>query len=173
MVSLQSKIIFSPFDKNKYANIIEKIVHTKNKTEKEKSYKIIAKDILTEYEHFDKVIEGPSIHEFQGVPFDFIGCKEGKFVIIELKGAINSFSFPKDIQLARMRDFINEMTKRNIDTLPYLLQINLRQGIYRLLDEKGLSFFFKKTDKTLGTRPIEPIVDKIVDEIKSRSLITV
>jgi hypothetical protein len=44
--------------------------------EKEAFFKRIARDILSK-EGFEKVPEGPSTSQFQGVPFDFMAMKNG------------------------------------------------------------------------------------------------
>ena len=152
------------FDNARYSYLRKKIIEVGNKHAKAESYyKIIAKDILEEFEGFDSVIPAPN---FQGRPFDLFALRKNTYSTIELKGSLKGSNMPSQTQLVRMEDLLGYLKNENITVNPYLLQITLDEGFYRLWMPKGVIGLFKDTDKTLGKyKPIAPIGDWIKQKV--------
>ena len=164
------------FDPGVYSDIKRKIIAQGSYyAATEPYYKKIALDILEKLEGFDSIINGPSVHEHQGTPFDLFGKKNGNYCIIELKGSLRKFNRPGATQLARMEDLLDLLARRGMPVNMYLLQINLGEGKYNLCDEGHLRSLFQGNDRSLGKfRPIEPIADWIADrmgKVLSRGLV--
>ena len=129
-------------------------------------FKKIARDILQK-EGFREIIEGPSIHEFQGVPFDFLAIRNGILSLIELKGSMSTFNYSKEVQFSRLYQVANELKKRKIKHSLFLLQINLKYTLYQLLGQDFYNILFRKIDTSVGKkRPIVPIVDGLVSRMR-------
>jgi Holliday junction resolvase len=120
---MEYKVSIFNFDSKKHSKTIDEIKNAPNGIEKEPFFKRIALDILSN-EGFEKVTEGPSTSEFQGVPFDFIAMKDGRLSLIELKGSTNTFNYSKEEQFARLFQVISELKNRKIESSVFLLQIN-------------------------------------------------
>jgi hypothetical protein len=134
--------------------------HGANQTAKEPYFKAIAVNLL-ERLGFSKLMESPG----QGVPFDFLGSKDGRPCIIELKGSLKVAGRPDAVQLARMEDLIHMLNDLKIE--PYLIQIHLSTLRYCLWTPAGVSTLFKKTDKTLGKdEPLQRAVQWVRARIK-------
>lgn len=86
------------FNVNKYKKIIATAKRVKHTLEFEELCYPVAKDILKNYEGFEKIMKGPS---FPGTPFDLFGFKDGKPYIIELKLSMKYFNLPGVVQRGR------------------------------------------------------------------------
>lgn len=167
---MKYRVSSGSFDRKRHARSIEKIGKARSGLEKEPHFKNIARVILSR-EGFGKVTMGPSTSKFQGVPFDFIGVKNGVLSLIELKGSINTFNYSSQVQFSRLYHLVSELKKREIKTNIFLLQINLDYGLYQILDSQFYDIVFSSIDKTVGLkRPIVPIVDDIVKRMKRREI---
>ena len=160
------------FDTGAYSDLRQKIIDQgTNYAATEQYYKQIAINILENLEGFKSIISGPSVSEHQGTPFDLFGIRDKNFAIIELKGSLRNFNLPGKTQLVRMEDLLTCLAGKNINVIPYILQINLDKGIYHLWDKDGVYSLFQGTDKSLGKfRPIEPIANWVLDKVKLYSL---
>ena len=164
------KVAVSNFDRKKHLKTIEEIKRVRTNIEKEPFFKKIARDILRK-EKFEKITEGPSPSEFQGVPFDFIAIKNGRLSLIELKGSKDTFNYSSEVQFARLLHVENILKdeKRIKNVHKILLQINLKYSLYQLHDTEFYKIIFKNIDKSKGTkRPIKPIVDDIIKRMKKK-----
>jgi hypothetical protein len=124
---MEYKISVGDLEPGRHLKIIEQIEKATNNFTKEIYFKKIARHILRR-EGFTKITEGPSMSEFQGVPFDFIAIKNWVLSLIELKGSAESFNYSKEVQFARLYQVVNELKKRRIRPRPhiFLLQINFK-----------------------------------------------
>ena len=166
------KIKVSNFDRKKHLNTILEIERAKTGIEKEPFFKRIARDILKK-ENFDKITEGPSPSQYQGVPFDFIALKNGQLALIEMKGSKDTFNFSSEVQFARLFQVEKELKEnKGIKKIhKILLQINLNYSLYQLLDTEFYNIIFKNIDKSKGKkRPIEPIVNDIISRMRKKGV---
>jgi hypothetical protein len=159
------------FAHDEFAELISKIHTGKNKTKKEVHYKEIARSILKSTGIADSIIDGPSVTQMQGVPFDFIGFKNSDVYIIELKGSDQNLNFPSEVQLRRMEDLIEQLkVKYQIELKPLLFQINLQYCIYCICPCEFLLNRFKSTNKKLGiARKIKPIADWVKTKLPDQT----
>jgi hypothetical protein len=162
---MEYKILGGHFDLKKHHETVTKIKKSKDNQEKEILFKIIAKDILRK-EKFTSVEEGPT--DLKGVPFDFMACKNRELALIELKGATDGFNFSKEVQCSRLLQVVNELKKKKNKVTMFLLQINLKYGIYQILTEQFYKLIFKKLDPNTGTKTknIPIIVDRVINKMK-------
>ncbi len=159
------------FDRSKHSRSIEQIGKAQSGTEKEPYFKNIARRILSK-KGFENVTTGPSVSQFQGVPFDFIAMKNGSLSLIELKGSMTTFNYSSEVQFARFYHVVSELKKRGIQTNIFLLQINLAYSLYQLIDSGFYDIVFSRIDKALGLkRPILPIVDDIINRMRRKGII--
>jgi hypothetical protein len=115
------------FDTKKHKEIIKKLHTHMDFKEFEELCSPIAKDILENYEGFEKVTKGP---QYTGTPFDFFGFKNGEPYIIELKSSLKYFNAPREAQKRRMQDLLNKIKGLRIA----LLQIKIRKAQFRILN---------------------------------------
>ncbi|MCK4674150.1 hypothetical protein KAT67_09245 [candidate division WOR-3 bacterium] len=139
------------FNKNKYKNIIAKAKRVRQTQKFEELCYPVAKDILKNYEGFEKIMKGPS---FPGTPFDLFGFKKGLPYIIELKGSQSRFNMPGEVQKLRMQKVQQSIKGLKIA----LLQIKLDTGEYRIFYDKDLE---KLLQKKRRDAPIKSVVDWI------------
>jgi len=150
------------FDRKKYGRIISQIRNAPNNVIREKHFKKIALSILKRH-GFPKVIDGQSVSKRQGVPFDFVEKRKNALSLIELKGSRDTFNYSKEVQFARLYHVVNGLKKRQIRPNIFLLQVNLKYGLYQILDSEFYANIFRKIDKNIGwNRPIVDIVDDII-----------
>ena len=167
---MEYKVSVFNFDSKKHSKTIDEINNAPNGIEKEPFFKKIALDILAQ-KGFEKITEGPSISEFQGVPFDFIAMKDGCLSLIELKGSINTFNFSKEVQFARLFHVMSELKNRKIESCAFLLQVNTDLSLCQILDSKFYKIVFKNIDKSKGLkRPIIPIVDDLIKRMRKKGV---
>jgi len=138
-------LIPKEFDTEKHEKIIRKLRPHMDFIEFEKLCCPIAKDILENYEGFEKVDEGP---QFTGTPFDFLGFKNGEPYIIEFKGSLNYFNSPGETQKWRMKELIGSIEGLKAA----LLQVKLKKGQYKILYNDEMDILFKG-----AKAPLEPI----------------
>ncbi|MCK8604379.1 hypothetical protein [Desulfoferrobacter suflitae] len=120
------------FDHSQYAEIRQKNIDCgKNNPCKEPYYKMSARHIL-DLEGFQSIMDGTSVSEFRGVPFDFLANKIEENFLSELKGSLKGWSMPGDTQLARMHDLLNRLAENALEVEFWLLQISLEKGQYRV-----------------------------------------
>ena len=141
------------FDSRKYKNIINKLTETTLGMEIEEKCKEIAIDILQNYEGFERIEEGP---KFPGTPFDFLGFKNGKPYMIELKCSLKSFNTPIDTQKRRMKRILKRINNLKVS----LLQIKLRKSEYRIFYHNDMESILK-----IKGAPIELIIKWLEDRI--------
>jgi hypothetical protein len=115
------------FDAKKYKKRISQLREHMDFKEFEELCSPIAKDILENYEGFEKVTKGP---QYTGTPFDFFGFKNGEPYIIELKSSLKYFNAPREAQKRRMQDLLNKIKGLRIA----LLQIKIRKAQFRILN---------------------------------------
>jgi len=166
------KVAVSNFDRKKHLKTIEEIERVRTNIEKEPFFKKIALDILKK-EKFEKITEGPSPSQFQGVPFDFIALKNDQLSLIELKGSKDTFNFSSEVQFSRLFQVENILTnEKGIKKVSkFLLQINLKYSLYQLLDTNFYKIIFQNIDKSAGTkRPIYPIVEDLIKRIQRKGV---
>jgi len=167
---MEYRISVGNFDRKRHSRIIDKIGKAQSGTEKEPYFKNIARYILSE-EGFENITTGPSVSQFQGVPFDFIAIKNGTLSLIELKGSMTTFNYSSEVQFARLYHVVNELKKRGIQTDIFLLQINLGYLLYQVLNSEFYDIVFARIDKTIGLkRPILPIVDHIIKRMRKKGI---
>jgi len=162
----------SNFDRKKHLKTIREIEKAKTNIEKEPFFKKIARDILKK-EKFEKITEGPSPSQFQGVPFDFIAIRNGQLSLIELKGSKDTFNYSGEVQFARLLRVENILKneKRIKKISKFLLQINLKYSLYQLLDTDFYQIIFQNIDKSVGAkRPIRPIVEDLIKRMQRKGV---
>jgi len=144
---MKSSILLNPkeFDARKHKKIISQLRPHMDLKKFEKMCYPIAKDILQNYEGFEKVEKGP---RFQGTPFDFFGFKNGEPYIIELKSSLKYFHPPRETQKRRMQELLNKIKGLRIA----LLQLKLEKAQYRILYNDEMEILFKGAEA-----PLEPI----------------
>ena len=147
--------LFKPkeLDVEKHEKIIRKLRPHMDFKEFEELCSPIAKDILENYEGFEKVQKGP---QFTGTPFDFFGFKNAEPYIIELKCSLNYFHTPRETQKKRMQELLNNIIGLRIA----LLQIKVRKAQYRILYNEEMDILFNGTEA-----PLEPIEKWLRDRI--------
>ena len=167
---MEYRISVGNFDRKRHSRIIEQIGKAQSGTEKEPYFKNIARYILSK-EGFEKITTGPSVSQFQGVPFDFIAMKKGSLSLIELKGSMKTFNYSSEVQFARLYNVVKELKKRGIQTEIFLLQINLNYFLYQLLNSGFYDIVFARIDKTIGRkRSILPIVDDLIKRMRKKRI---
>ncbi len=167
---MEYRVSIGGFDRKRHSRSIEKIRKARNSIDKEPYFKNIARHILSK-KGFHDITTGPSVSQFQGVPFDFIAMKKGVLCLIELKGSMNTFNYSSEVQFARLFHVVTELRKREIRTNKFLLQINLNYSLYQILDSGFYDIIFSKIDRTLGyKRPILPIVDDIMNRMRRKGV---
>ena len=152
---MKSSILLNPkeFDARKHKKVISQLrEHMDLKKFEEMCYPI-AKDILQNYEGFERVEKGP---EFQGTPFDFFGFKSDGPYIIEFKGSLNYFNSPGETEKWRMQELLNRV--ECLKTA--LLQVKLKKAQYRILYNEEMGYLFHGPKAS-----IEPIEKWIKDRL--------
>ena len=144
---MKSSLPLNPkeFDAKKHKKIISQLREHMDFKEFEELCCPIAKDILKNYEGFEKVKEGP---KFTGTPFDFFGFKNGEPYIIELKSSLKYFHTPRETQKRRMQELLNKIKGLRIA----LLQIKVGKAQYRILYNDEMDILFNGAEA-----PLEPI----------------
>ena len=133
------------FDTKKHEEIISQLREHMDFKEFEELCSPIAKDILENYEGFEKVKKGP---QFTGTPFDFFGFKDGEPYIIELKCSLKYFHTPSETQKKRMQELLNKIIGLRIA----LLQVKVEKAQYRILYNDEMDILFNGPEA-----PLEPI----------------
>ena len=157
-----SSIKVGSFDVDRHGHLRGRILATgSNNLAKERYFKIIARDVLENQEGFYPVIESPG----QAVPFDFLAIKEGKPVLIELKGSLKQPQIPDEVQLVRMQDLLGLLY--DIEIEPYLIQIHFDRGEYYLWYPQKMRSLFQNTDHTLGKHiPVRPTANWVRSHLR-------
>jgi hypothetical protein len=137
------------FDVARYREIIGQLHERMPGKELEDQCTGIARDILTNYEGFERVEKGPDLW---GTPFDFFGFKNGAPYMIELKASLNSFNSPGETQKWRMQELLGWVEGLNIA----LLQLKLREAKYRIFYDEEMENLFKGEKS-----PLDPIEEWI------------
>jgi len=167
---MEYSVLTGSFDRKKHLKSIAKIDKARSGTEKEPYFKNIARHILSK-EGFENITTGPSVSQFQGVPFDFIAMINGTLSLIELKGSMNTFNYSSEVQFARLYHVVAELKGKGIQTDIFLLQINLNYSLYQLIDSGFYDIVFSRIDKDVGLkRPILPIVDDIIKRMRKKGI---
>ena len=143
------------FDAEKHKKIISRLRPHMDFKEFEELCSPIAKDILENYEGFEKVKKGP---KFTGTPFDFFGFKNGEPYIIEFKGSLNYFNSPGETQKRRMQELLNKIKGLRIA----LLQVKVKKAQYRILYNEEMDDLFQGTEA-----PLEPIEQWLRDRMQT------
>jgi hypothetical protein len=133
------------FAAKKYKKIISQLREHMDLKRFEELCSPIAKDILENYEDFEKVTKGP---QFTGTPFDFFGFKNGEPYMIELKSSLKYFHVPGETQKRRMKALLNKIKRLRIP----LLQIKVRKAQYRMFCNDEMDILFNGAEV-----PLEPI----------------
>jgi hypothetical protein len=141
------------FDAIKHENTIRKLHPHMDLKKFEELCSPIAKDILENYEGFEKVEKGP---QFTGTPFDFFGYKNGEPYIIELKSSLKYFHTPRETQKRRMQELLNRIKGLRV----VLLQMKIRKAQYRILYNDEMDILFNGVEA-----PLEPIEKFIRDRM--------
>ena len=141
------------FDDLKFQSLINSLTPYMDGKKFEKLCQPIVSFILTEYEHFERVIKGPN---FQGTPFDFLGFKAGRPYIIEFKGSLESFNTPGETQKNRLKEILAEIKGLHIA----LIQVKLRKAEYRMFYYEQMPLLFEGEKA-----PIQPIIDWVKKHI--------
>ena len=144
------------FDAEKHKKIITKLRPHMDFKEFEELCSPIAKDILENYEGFEKVKKGP---QFTGTPFDFFGFKDGEPYIIELKCSLKYFHTPSETQKRRMQELLNKIIGLRIA----LLQVKVGNAQYRILYNDEMDDLFEGAEA-----PLEPIEKWLRNQMQTR-----
>ena len=153
---MKRSLLLTPkeFDAKKHKKIIRQLHPHMDFKEFEEMCLPIAKDILENYEGFEKVKKGP---QFTGTPFDFFGFKNGEPYIIELKSSLKYFHAPRETQKRRMQELLNKIKGLRIA----LLQVKLEKAQYRILYNDEMDILFNGAEA-----PLEPIEKWIRNRIR-------
>ena len=153
---MNNSILLSPkeFDAKKHEEIIRRLRPHMDLKKFEEMCCPIAKDILQNYEGFEKVKKGP---KFTGTPFDFFGFKNGEPYIIEFKGSLRYFNPPRETQKRRMQELLTRIKGLRIA----LLQVKLKKAQYRILYNEQMDVLFEGAEA-----PLEPIEKWIRNRMK-------
>ena len=133
------------FDAEKHKKLVSELRQHMDFKEFEELCSPIAKDILENYEGFEKVKKGP---QFTGTPFDFFGFKDYEPYIIELKCSLKYFHTPSETQKRRMEELLNKIIGLRIA----LLQVKVGKAQYRILYNDEMDDLFNGIEA-----PLEPI----------------
>lgn len=154
---MKSSLLLNPkeFDARKHKKIISQLRPHMDLKKFEELCCPIAKDILQNYEGFEKVKKGP---QFTGTPFDFFGFKNGEPYIIELKSSLKYFHAPRETQKKRMQVLLNKIKGLRIA----LLQVKLEKAQYRMLYNDEMDILFNGAEA-----PLEPIEKWLRDRMQT------
>ncbi|MBW1861953.1 MAG: hypothetical protein JRJ02_06210, partial [Deltaproteobacteria bacterium] len=89
----------------------------------------------------------------QSVPFDFIATKDNKLALIEMKGAGKNFNYSSATQYSRLLQVYEALEKDNIKPSLFLLQINLKYGVYQILTKQYYDLIFKEVKEMMKRDP--------------------
>ena len=166
---MECKMICGNFSLLKHKTIIKKIKKAEPNRAKEEPYKELALKILPK-EGFEEI---HSPNEKQGVPFDFLACKDNKLALIEMKGKEKGFNYSSPTQYSRLKQVINWLNKKGIENNPFLLQINLEYGMYQIYTKKFYETTFAGLKKIVKDNPeigkkqnIKPSIKAINDYLE-------
>lgn len=148
-----------PFDATPYEDVIKGLTATTPGFEFENACSPIVLDILRNYEEFDKIIDANEVGGFHNPPFDFLGFKDDDPFIIEFKGSLEHFNSPGETQKGKMQELLKRIDGLNIA----LLQVKLKESVYRILYNEDMDLLFD--GKPI---PIEPVVKWVKEQIKQR-----
>ena len=154
---MKRSLLLTPkeFDAEKHEKIIRKLRPHMDLKEFEELCSPIAKDILENYEGFEKVEKGP---QFIGTPFDFFGFESDVPCLIEFKGSLNYFNSPGETQKRRMQELLNKIKGLRIA----LLQVKVKKAQYRILYNEEMDDLFQGTEA-----PLEPIEQWLRDRMQT------
>ena len=103
--------------------------------------------ILTHCENFTHIEQGPKV---RGTPFDFLGHKNGKPYIVELKASMEYFNRPGIVQRERMLILQKKIANLHIA----LLQFRLINSTYRIYYDDELLSILRKDRRRASFEPI-------------------
>ena len=165
-IALEHKVIINSFDTQKHKKSINAIKNEKVHLYKETHFIKIATDIL-EKQKFKNIKIGLSSYKARSIPFDILAKKGNVLSLIELKGSWSTFNFSNEVQFSRLYQVVQELKKRNIKCDTYLLQINLKYGLFQIYGNDFYKNIFQKIDKSAGKKikNIKQIVDNIEETV--------
>ena len=143
------------FDTKEHEEKIRKLRPHMDLREFEELCSPIARDILQNYEGFERVEKGP---KFTGTPFDFFGFKNGEPYIIEFKGSLRYFNSPHETEKRRMRELLDKIEGLRVA----LLQVKLREAQYRILYNDEMEKLFRGRQAAL--KPVEKWIRNHISE---------
>ena len=124
----------------------------------EKACHEIVVDILTNYEGFDRLEDANEGEGFNNPPFDFLGFKNNTPFMVEFKGSLKSFNAPGETQKRRLQELLERIDGLHVA----LLQVKLREGVYRILYDDEMQLLFDGRPY-----PLDPIEKWIRSFIKT------
>lgn len=146
-----------PFDVSSYKDLSD---FSRRELVDREVYERIGHELLREYEGFERVVPAPAL---RGIPFDYLGFKEGTPHLIIYRDPVNIFRAPSDVLICRIAEIM-----RRIEGLEaVLIQVSVQKGTYRAMYMEELTRGRKMRVKGSPWREesLAPIVDWVRSQI--------
>lgn len=146
------------FDAQKHQHLISTLKEETVLKKIEEMFQPIVFDILKNYEGFTDIQNVNQVPGFANPPFDFFGYRKGTPYLIEFKGSLYHFNSPGDTQKRRLQELRSRFNDNELHMA--LLQVKLKEGIYRIFFDDEMNLFFNGPQM-----PLDPVEKWIKEQL--------